>query len=69
MADDTTKSDVASENEPFGRQPQPVLVAMTGDLRDVENYMRILRQAAERSGDNTERMGNQFKIYPRAVND
>lgn len=66
---DTTKSDVASENEPFGRQPQPVLVAMTGDLRDVEHYMAILRRAAEYSGDITHRMGNQFQIYPRAVND
>jgi len=60
---------MTNRDEPFGRQPQPVLVAMTGDLRDVDHYMQILRMAAERTGDNTERMGNQFKIYPRAVND
>jgi hypothetical protein len=51
------------------RQRQTVVVAMTGDLRDVEHYMDILRKAAERSGDDTQRMGNQFKIYPRANND
>lgn len=51
------------------RQRQTVVVAMTGDLRDVEFYMDILRKAAERSGDDTQRMGNQFKIYPRANND
>lgn len=54
---------------PFGRQRQVVRVDLTGDLRDVEHYMAILRKAAERSGDNTQRMGNQFKIYPRANND
>jgi len=53
----------------FPRQRQPVAVSMTGDLRDVEYYMAILRAAAERSGDDTQRMGNQFKIYPRANND
>ena len=51
------------------RQRQTVVVSMTGDLRDVEHYMAILRAASERSGDDTQRMGNQFKIYPRANND
>lgn len=51
------------------RQRQNVVVSMTGDLRDVEHYMAILIRAAERSGDDTQRMGNQFKIYPRANND
>lgn len=51
------------------RQRQTVVVAMTGDLRDVDLYMAILRRAAESSGDDTQRMGNQFKIYPRANND
>ncbi|MFB6449295.1 hypothetical protein [Bradyrhizobium tunisiense] len=54
---------------PFGRQRQVVRVDISGDLRDVEYYMAILRKAAERSGDDTQRMGNQFKIYPRANND
>lgn len=51
------------------RQRGTVRVDMSGDLRDVEYYMDILRKAAERSGDDTQRMGNQFKIYPRANND
>jgi len=58
-----------SENEPFDRQPQPVLVTMIGDMRDVDHYMQILCMATERNGDDTQRMGNQFRIYPRAVND
>jgi len=67
---DTTKSDVASENEPFGRQPQPVHVAFTGDLRDVETYIRMITSIIEnRSYDTVSRMGNQIVIYPRAVND
>jgi hypothetical protein len=59
----------ADPDEPFGQQRQVVHVTMLGDLRDVEHYMAILRRAAERSGDNTQRMGNQFKIFPRANND
>jgi hypothetical protein len=65
----TTKSDVPSENEPFGRQPQVVNVSMTGDRIDVDHYMQIFRMAAERNGDVTQRIGNQIRIYPRAVND
>lgn len=56
-------------NMELPRQRETVVVSMTGDLRDVEHYMAILRRAAESSGDDTQRMGNQFKIYPRANND
>lgn len=70
MADRELSAESGDQNEsPFGRQRQVVHVSMTGDLRDVEHYMAILRKAAERSGDDTQRMGNQFKIYPRANND
>jgi hypothetical protein len=67
---DTTKSDVASENEPFGRQPQPVHVSFSGDLRDCETYIRNITSYIERSSyDTVSRMGNQIIIHPRAVND
>ena len=57
-------------DEPFGRQPQPVLVSFTGDLRDVDSYMQRIKRIIEvGSYDNVELMGNQMKIYPRAVND
>lgn len=67
---DTTKSDVASENEPFGRQPQPVRVDFSGDLRDCEEYIRKITRIIEGgSYDTVSRMGNQIIIHPRAVND
>jgi hypothetical protein len=56
-------------DEPFGRQPEPVLVSVTGDMRDVEYWITQLRRYAEGRCGSTERMGNQFKIYPQAVND
>jgi hypothetical protein len=56
-------------DEPFGRQPEPVLIVATGDLRDVDEYLRRIKRFIEFRGDNVERMGNQLKIYPRAVND
>ena len=58
------------DKEPFGRQPQPVLLVATGDLRDVDFYLRRIKSLIESgSYDACERMGNQIKIYPRAVND
>jgi hypothetical protein len=57
-------------DESFGRQPKPVLVSVSGDDQiDVEEAIRKFIRAAESAGDNTERRGNMFKIYPRAVND
>lgn len=67
---DTTKSDVPSENEPFGRQPQPVSVSFYGDLRDCETYIQKITRIIEGgSYDTVSRMGNQIIIYPSAVND
>lgn len=56
-------------NEPFGRQPEVVHVTFTGDLRDVDAYIRKISRYIEAQGDNVERMGNQIRIYPRAVNE
>lgn len=57
-------------DEPFGRQPQPVVVSFTGDLRDVEAYIQKFTRIIEQgSYDTITRMGNQLKIHPRAVND
>jgi hypothetical protein len=70
MTMDTTKSDAPSENEPFGRQPQPVHVTFLGDLRDCETYIRKLTHVIENGSYATvSRMGNQIVIYPAAVND
>lgn len=66
----TSESDVTSENEPFGRQPQPVRVDFHGDLRDCETYIRKITSIIESgSYDVVTRMGNQITIHPRAVND
>lgn len=57
-------------DEPFGYQPQPVLVVFSGDPRDVEYWMRELRNRAEFKGDATILRGpDRFTIFPRAVND
>jgi hypothetical protein len=66
--------------EPFGRQPQPVSVTITGHELDVDFWVRHLFSAASYKGDNVERkpalilhnypkMEATFYIYPRAVND
>ena len=61
---------MASDNEPFGRQPQPITVSVSGhDQRDVDEAIRKFIRVADSAGDNAERRGNMFKIYPRAVND
>ena len=58
------------DNEPFGRQPKPVLVTVSGDDQiDVDEAIRKFIRVAESAGALAERRGNQFKIYPRAVND
>lgn len=57
-------------NEPFGRQPNPVLVTLSGDLEDVQYWKRELMRRAEFKGDLAQDLGTgMFKIYPRAVND
>lgn len=60
-----------AEVEPFGRQPLPVTVTINGDEQiDVEYWMRKLMRDAEWAGDRSQKIAsNQFKIYPRAVND
>lgn len=57
-------------DEPFGRQPQTVVVTLQGELEDVNYWMGQLRQRAEFKGDTTNRLTpNSFAIHHRAVND
>lgn len=57
-------------DEPFGRQPQPVSVLLTGDILDVDYWMRQFMQRAEFKGDVAQKRDNfSFVVYPRAVND
>lgn len=61
-------------DEPFGRQPQPVTVQLSGDSRDVDYWQRELMRKAEFMGDQAQLIScgagvTVFKIYPRAVND
>lgn len=52
------------------RQPMPVRIDATGDLRDVDMYLNQIKRYIETNTyDNVERMGNQLIIYPAAVND
>lgn len=54
----------------FPRQPQPIRIDFTGDLRDVHVYMAKFKRIIENgSYDTVEVMGNQMKIYPAANND
>ena len=55
--------------EPFGRQPKPVMVQITGEPEDIDYWMRELARRAGFKGDNVEVFSNTFTIYPRAVND
>lgn len=61
-------------DEPFGRQPQPVMVEISGDQPDVDYWRRQLMAKAEFKGDlaqiiHTGAGKTGFKIFPRAVND
>lgn len=61
-------------DEPFGRQPQPVTVQITGDQRDVDHWQREFVRRVESRGDGAQlsRVGAgaaTIKIFPRAVND
>lgn len=58
-------------DEPFGRQPQPVQIVVTGkEAADVVYWVRHIKRACEFKGDLVEQQGStQLTIYPRAVND
>lgn len=60
-----------SYTEPFGRQPQPVQITVTGkDAADVVYWVRHIKLACEFKGDLVELQGStQLTVYPRAVND
>lgn len=62
---------MSTTDEPFGRQPQPVKIVVTGkEAVDVVYWMRIIKYACEFKGDLIEQQGaTQLTIYPRAVND
>lgn len=66
-------------DEPFGRQPKPIKVRVTGEnAYDVITWARLLATRAEFKGDQVQ-LGpgwhdvcdstKEFTIYPRAVND
>jgi hypothetical protein len=66
------------DDEPFGRQPKPVTVLISGEQIDVDYWYRDLRRRAEFKGDATgdiahvtgvDKGASCFIIYPRAVND
>jgi hypothetical protein len=63
-------------DEPFGRQPQPVEVRVSGHELDTAYWCRELMRRAEFKGDMVQIISTDagtevmtFKIYPRAVND
>lgn len=58
-------------SEPFGRQPQPVQIIVTGkEAEDVVFWVRHIKRACEFKGDLVEQQGStQLRIYPCAVND
>lgn len=58
-------------DEPFGRQPEPVTITLSGHPLDVEYYKSILmRLVRQRSYDNTMDIAEgAFKILPQAVNE
>lgn len=57
------------KDEPFGRQPKPVKVLLTGEDIDVRYWINELAKRAEFKGDVVMREFNYFTIFPRAVND
>lgn len=57
-------------DEPFGRQPKPVVVSFSGEQVDIDYWLPHLKRRAEFKGDMTQQNGPlSFTIYPRAVND
>lgn len=56
--------------EPFGRQPLPVTITISGEDPDVVYWMQKFTRQAEFKGDTVTRLGpSSFRIHPRAVND
>ncbi len=66
---------LVNKDEPFGRQPQPVIVTLQGERPDTTYWGNILKSRCGFKGDATEWISSNadgslsFKIYPRAVND
>lgn len=59
-----------SQDEPFGRQPQPVVVTLTGESQDINYWAQELARRAQFKGDVVVfKHANIFTIHPRAVND
>lgn len=65
-------------DEPFGRQPKPITVTITGEYAEVHAWYIYLKHRAEYKGDATqgyvgewvnEVYQRKFTIFPRAVND
>lgn len=58
-------------DEPFGRQPKPVQIVVTGkEAEDVVFWVRHIKLACEFKGDRVEQHGStQLTVYPCAVND
>lgn len=59
-------------DEPFGRQPQPVRVVLTGDAIDIEHYRKLIMGYIDRTSYDHcvyNPAEDSFTIYPRAVND
>ncbi len=62
-------------DDPFGRQPEPVIVVIHGAREDILYWYDQLKRRAEFKGDVTQAENTgmfsaiAFKIYPRAVND
>lgn len=59
-------------DEPFGRQPKPVRVVLTGDAIDVAHYRSLIMGYIERTSYDHcvyNPTDDSFTIYPRAVND
>lgn len=62
---------MTNPDEPFGRQPEPVKITLSGDPRDCEYWLYQLMRRAEFKGDLAVRHTPSFvfTIYPRANND
>jgi hypothetical protein len=65
---------VRKDQDPFGRQPLPVTVTLTGDDVDVQVWISRLHRYADMSGPDVSGVTSvegaaSFTIYPRAVND
>lgn len=61
--------------EPFGRQPKPVIVTLKGEPEDVRYWLREFMRRGEFKGDRVtagafiDSFEAVFTIHPRAVND